>query len=321
MSSFLSNKFLKYRAMLTGRPIAIARDLACSKCGYNLRGLGEGKDCPECGQQISRSMSWQDLVLTGTADQRRPLQIGLAIVCVCLIGIPLAHLGFAIALCLMRGAQPIAPYLETAAAISIVWAIGVWLTTPPRLNFPSRFMRWARPTARWTQMLWCGSFVLWLLAETRLAFTPTAGNLIFWGFVLLVITALGALAFGIWMLGLAEDAAMDDAAARMNVALWTVPILSVLLLVIPMDLPFFALPLVLLIALPWAWYLVQFALGVREMERLVAWSIRRSLDVHDRHARMARTRHELDQEAQSQIRPLPPPHSSTDVKIARSDSR
>jgi hypothetical protein len=35
----------------------IARDLACSKCRYNLRGLDAGSNCPECGVPIQWTLA------------------------------------------------------------------------------------------------------------------------------------------------------------------------------------------------------------------------------------------------------------------------
>ena len=39
------------------RPVEVVReDIACRRCGYNLRGLGEGGQCPECGAPVTMSI-------------------------------------------------------------------------------------------------------------------------------------------------------------------------------------------------------------------------------------------------------------------------
>ena len=73
---------------------------------------------------------------------------------------------------------------------------------------------------------------------------------------------------------------------------------------------YFLLALVAPIVLAWAWYLTGFARGVWEMRQHVAWGIRSGGEAHDREARIAATKAELEREALLQVRPLPaPPHA------------
>ncbi len=39
------------------RTVELRRDVACSACGYNLRGLAVQGRCPECGQEVSVSLA------------------------------------------------------------------------------------------------------------------------------------------------------------------------------------------------------------------------------------------------------------------------
>ena len=50
MSSFFSQRYLRFRKAAEGGPIEA--DLPCRTCGYNLRGLNYGRNCPECGNAI-----------------------------------------------------------------------------------------------------------------------------------------------------------------------------------------------------------------------------------------------------------------------------
>jgi hypothetical protein len=63
--------------MSEDRAIAIAdytlvgEDLSCAKCGYNLRTLGRGGNCPECGTAVAETLREESLALI----PRRPLAI------------------------------------------------------------------------------------------------------------------------------------------------------------------------------------------------------------------------------------------------------
>ena len=81
MSTFLSNKFLKYRG-LAHKPVPIETDRYCQGCGYNVRGLVFGRNCPECGTHLfSASEARPHLVIVrnGTLDDTALLKPGAII--------------------------------------------------------------------------------------------------------------------------------------------------------------------------------------------------------------------------------------------------
>ena len=83
MSSFLSPKFLKYRRM--ARRGKIDRDLPCPRCGYNLRGLNYGRNCPECGAATEPERALDDLLLSGGPSQWLRWRTGLAAGFACVV--------------------------------------------------------------------------------------------------------------------------------------------------------------------------------------------------------------------------------------------
>lgn len=46
-------------------------DLSCNGCGYNLRGMRQADECPECGQHVEASLHMQELVMADPAWLRK----------------------------------------------------------------------------------------------------------------------------------------------------------------------------------------------------------------------------------------------------------
>ncbi|MCI0363701.1 MAG: hypothetical protein L0219_07440 [Phycisphaerales bacterium] len=319
MSSFLSTKFLKYKGLAAQPPRPIVGDLLCVNCGYNLRGLMTGGNCPECGRQISLTRALEDSLLSGTVAQRRALLVGLTIVAICPVVFALARIGFPVAWSLSRTVGGIEALVVIGLLNNMAWCVGVWLLTPSRLQKNHPRLRWVRRSARFTQPLWPTAAVLWTLALLVFPSTPAGDSLMFWASLCQIVSMLGTIAFGAWMVVLAEDAGLDEASARINLSLWVVPILTVPVSLIPWYLRFFALAFILVLLLPWAWYLVQFSRGIWEMRQHVSWALKLGKFSYDRAQRIRETRQELDEEVAASIRPLPPPTPQPDVPALRSD--
>jgi hypothetical protein len=317
MSSFLSTKYLKYRGRLPQAPQPIDRDLHCASCGYNLRGLMTGRNCPECGQIISLTRSLDDPLLSGTLDERRKVQLGLTLIAFCAIAVAACRIGFPVAWSLAWGRQPMWHYIVFGLAMSVMWAAGAWLITPPRLGPSHARLRPVRRLIRATQPLIVVAYLCWLLVEARYAGTTAGDRLTGCALLVSVPAAAGMLLVGVWLVVLAEDAGLDAAAGAINLSLWVVPILSAIVIFIPLQLPFFALAFMMIVLLAWAWYMVKFARGAWEMQQHVTWAIRLSADGYGRPHRVAQTRAELDEQAAAIVRPLPPRGPEGDVPISR----
>jgi len=120
---------------------AIASDLPCLDCGYNLRGLARDGACPECGRSIADALrggrlpfadpAWIDRVANG-------------------YGWLAAGLLLSLLNCQVSGAEPITFLLFDLAPIGLI-GLSVWrLSTPdPSPLAPAgyeRARRWVRPT-------------------------------------------------------------------------------------------------------------------------------------------------------------------------------
>jgi hypothetical protein len=310
MSGFFSNKYLRFKQLGQHTAPTIATDVFCRSCSYNLRGLQRGGTCPECGRPIPLDLTVAaDPLLSGDRAQRSKMLWGLTLLTLCCVAAVVARVGFSVAWSL-RVPAPLWTYIACNVGIALAWMVGVFLVTPARLDAILPARRWLRRLARVSQIAWLASNTCWLLAETRYASTPQQDSLMWWAMILPIAGWFGGIALALFLLRMAEDVELDDAPRRIGLAIWVVPVLSVVLLIIPMQAFVFVLALIMPLLLAWAWYLIGFARGVWEMRQHVAWGIRLGGEAHDREARIAATRSELDREAMRQVRPLPaPPHA------------
>ena len=93
MSRFFSPKYLKYRRPVRESSVEIVEDVHCPRCGYNLRGLATGCNCPECGHRIERGTRRHDVVLFVSEAERRAWTVGLALAAACVLLATPARLG------------------------------------------------------------------------------------------------------------------------------------------------------------------------------------------------------------------------------------
>jgi hypothetical protein len=304
MSSFLSNKYLQYRNF-KGESITISGDRYCIACGYNVRGLKMGQNCPECGTQIRKDVQVDDPLLAGEWSERQQNHVGLALIAFTLIIEAFARLAVAIVLLTGGGSWPsFGWYLWLGLALSGAWAIGVWLLTAARFDSQYRKIKWMRWTARLTSLAFLLAYVLWMLALTKLAGAPGEKFIVGTSVLLRMIGSIGAMFFLIWLLRLASDADLEDAARRIHLAIWMLPLPTIVLFLIPSQIPWIFWFLVSIPLLLWCWYLFVLGRGVLVMKQHVGWSLRIAADHSNRDQRMRETRQELEQEANATVRPV-----------------
>lgn len=300
MSGFLSSRYLKHRQPRPERPIDL--DLSCPGCGYNLRGLKEGKRCPECGLAVEARRDEGDPLLAGGWSGPRKMRAGLAIAFLCLVMAVAARLVLFVGGVARIGTGLAGGYLLAGLVLSAAWTVAALLLTPPRLDRHWSWMRPVRRVIRVSQPLWVAGYLCWLMG---------AGNssdlLIDAGRVLRLVAGVGAVMLAFVLCRIARTVEREDAARRLNAAVWLLPIATLLPQLFRGSVAWFTLIPFFLLLLLWAWTMTLFARGVLELQRHVSWSMIHAAESRMRDQRVAETRAAADSEIEASIRPVPPP--------------
>lgn len=311
MSTFFSNRYLKFRRLIEGGEAAgtIARDVPCGHCNYNLRGLKPGRVCPECGHVIPNDVvSSTDPLLAGDPDRRSMTMWGFTLMACSVFGAVALRIGSA-ALWAFVSWPTLPIHAAMRLAIALAWSIGVCMALPRSVDLGRPGRRTLRHFAVASQFLWIPSAACWLLSVTP-GFAAIAMSMRNWSHLLSAPAMIGAVGVALLLSLVADDIELDEAPRRIGVAIWTVPVLTVVLLFVPRRVGFITLALFGPLLLAWCWYMIAFARGAWEFRQYVDWGMRQAGDVGDRAARIARTRAELEREAAAQVRTLPvPPHA------------
>ncbi|MFG0285205.1 MAG: hypothetical protein ACF8R7_12345 [Phycisphaerales bacterium JB039] len=118
------------------RPDLNQDDVACLRCGYNLRGLRQDGVCPECGTAVARSLEG-DLLVYSSPDYTASLHRGVALILAAIIAQILVMVAsFAMAFTVGLGgaggagaAEALLQLLSLGASIAMV--AGWWLFSAP----------------------------------------------------------------------------------------------------------------------------------------------------------------------------------------------
>jgi len=310
MSSFLSNKYLKYRqAKGAAPPTKIDIDTLCVSCGYNVRGLHVGRNCPECGSAIVGDEVSDDPLLSGDMDARRHLAVGLGLVTISLMAVGVSRTAVWVLSVITQNAEVYVPYHYGCAAASLLWVIGVFLTLPRRIVMGDALLARLRWPVLLSQPLW---LVMWLAWFAYVGVGGiNGGNPLAPMFLGVVTLCSLAAAIGVWLFGwmlmrLAMAAELDDGGQRIHVALWMLPFPALVLALVPDRVFAVALILIFPMVLFWGWFLVLWARGTWVMQRHVSWSLTMAVQNASREARVLATRRELEDEVNEKIRSTTP---------------
>ncbi len=249
--------------MTTAHPIDDARineDRECPDCGYNLRGLQRGGNCPECGRKIGGKVSTvrRDNIAYAAPTYLRTLRTGLWIMASSL---------------LLMWAGPLG---------SMVWAFGAWfaLTKRPMPEGASRDPvldnEKLRAVARWMQV---PAIAGWGLLALASAATPAGGAPNFFvaalaamGAGALIISMVAYIPLGVYLSAIADWAAYDSAAARLRGSAWFMCVLGTgmaVCFVVPV-LRFFGVWL----TVAWVVAVIVFLITVLQLAYAIHWAVK-----------------------------------------------
>lgn len=207
-----------------GRPVEPGR--SCARCGYDLRGLFVGGNCPECGTLISRAGSKaavrDSLTLAPLAYLRWLMWVcvGLAV-----LG-PLNGVAFFIA-----GATRAAWPEALLAVVGLAWAWIVWQVTRPKPHraglseSPEKEMLRVRRSARLTQCAWPVAGALKAIAAGMAgagAPMPAVLPFLILAGVLTVVAFMGFVPLSLWLADLADWAMDTPLGDRLRLVAWLI---------------------------------------------------------------------------------------------------
>ena len=253
VSQFFSRKYLLAKQRETTAPSRITSDLACTACGYNLKGLSFGRNCPECGTQIDSGPALDDVMLQGNWARRNAWRLGFATLFVCLLVVTAARLLMFLAGVWGAIEYAAESYVVTLLLVSFVWLGAAWSVTPSDLG---RFtmLRHLRHFVRLTQILWPMACALWLVGTSQ-----SSATMVEWARALRLIAGSGVLAMIVILMRISVWAELDEQARRFNAALWLLPITTLLVQAFPGQVAWFTMvPMGLFLGL-WAWVMLVFA--------------------------------------------------------------
>ncbi|MEZ6234438.1 MAG: hypothetical protein R3B68_09635 [Phycisphaerales bacterium] len=236
------------RSLSAYRSAPIEGDVGCFKCGYNLKGLPRGGNCPECGGPIRQSLDRGRFLYKNLTDAPmsylKIIRLGFFLLAGCV-----AALLVSIFWTVRSGG--LAPAFLVAAA-SIAWWGGVYLVTsseypPGELHSKYDRLRWLRRTNRVAAGAWAAGWacivVQMLLIAKQKAFIAAGGggllgttpydNWIYlaglaW-FVLQIVGLFSLIPLCIHLAEIASVAGADSLATRLGLAAWGIALFGMYL--------------------------------------------------------------------------------------------
>lgn len=164
------------RSLSSFRNAQIEGDVACVKCGYNLKGLPRGGNCPECGSSVASSFGRGRFLFKNLTDAPmsylKMLRMGFYLIAGCI-----AALFLSIVMAVKFGGLSASLLV---AAIGIVWWGGVFLVTssehpPGELSDRYDRLKWLRRINRTLQAAWA---IAWGLAAMQVLLSARQNALI-----------------------------------------------------------------------------------------------------------------------------------------------
>lgn len=202
----------------------IQTDLECIECGYNLRGLRLGVNCPECGTSTIKQPEVDDPL------SLMPRGVIVSFIRGCWVASICVLLMVAGILAERFGALRADIVLPALAGLSVLWALSVvWLT--PGFSLPQARSRGfgmrsrTRAVARWLQLGWVvglgAAAVEAVVTNPSAALTSLLSTLVWVG---IVVGLTGLIVLSVLLERLSEWTRDEDAQRMFNWAAWSWPI-------------------------------------------------------------------------------------------------
>ncbi|TVQ55893.1 MAG: hypothetical protein EA377_02825 [Phycisphaerales bacterium] len=278
-------------------------DVLCENCGYNLRGLAPGRACPECGRgggskKKNKRRSLIDPFLHGDDSHRSRFRTGLFIIAVVFLALaPTRLIAFGGSVLTGDPAWSIG-YRGLVLLAAVAWVAAVWKVTPPDLDTLLPKWRRIRQTARLLAWAWLPGAVILLINS----YGVTEEVLLLAGSACRLIGGIGVLVVGVWLYRLAEDAELEKEHHRINLAVWVLPLPTLLLAVVSGPMAWFAVIPLTLVYIVWVWGMLLYAVAAFGMGQHVRWAMRYSLEQMEREERIKARKKKLEEEAAGRVR-------------------
>lgn len=267
--------------MGTPMDLTIDNDRPCAACGYNLRGLSLRGQCPECGLPVAAE---QTARLLDDPLSLMPIHV----IRVFRRGCWLASLTVVVFLGLMvsRWWGNWLPWAWSSVLLTaaVLWALAAWLVTPAFELRQAVLRGFAtgsrlRQAARWLQLGWVVAAATGLVQAVR----PGSGGagLLYAGAAIGIgLGAVGGVALAVMLQRLAEWVRDDRAERALNLAVWGVP-LATLLLLVPLHLPMIGI----LVSVLWLLAVGCLPYGLLSLSQSVTLSVMHAREHQDRERR------------------------------------
>ena len=219
------------RAMTTAQPAPIIQtDRPCLGCGYNLRGLRAGINCPECGMPSVMPAGIDEPLALMPRRVILAFVWGCWVASICVVGVVGAIMASR-----FPDLDPLVPRI-TLVGLSLLWLIATWMLTPafaiPQAVFHGfSHASKVRKAARLFQIGWVLT-ALCALGATLTSGPATSPSLLFdWGMWLGFLSGIaGVIALCVLMEQLADWTRDESAKTMFNWAMWGLPVVGLLLM-------------------------------------------------------------------------------------------
>jgi hypothetical protein len=261
-------------------------DRACLGCGYNLRGLREGINCPECGLPSALPKDLDDPLALMPRSVIAAFIIGCWSASICVL------LTVALVVLMRLNIWPAWIMIAGHAAVSVLW-VGATILITPAFALPQAIVRGfsitsrLRRSARWLQLGWVAFAGAALLSEA----VPNPAAALSNFFYLVQVGGFlagmaGIVVLSILLQRLAEWTRDEEAGTAFNWGMWGLPVMTPLLFV---DWPVFTSNALLKFAVPLLWLCLActFPYGLLSLSKSVTLSIVHSFEHEHRQERKA----------------------------------